>query len=269
MSSKLTAVTGLFTALVLVGCSDTTTSTPEDAAADTDEGDVIYADGPITTRPDDGVEATSDADAATDALDAATDAGADTGTDATDAATDAASDAAPGPSGVRIGEVRVDVAVEGSKVEFVELRGAPSTPVGTLTLRVISASGAVKSFAVGGAGDKTKASGLWVVGLASLPEADKGFLLSDGWDLPDSGALQLVGPGDALLDVVAWTAIPTAPTTAPTKVVEGTKAVTLPAGGTTGKSIGRTGADTDDNAKDFCVMAQTPGAANGACATGS
>lgn len=251
---------------VLVGCSDSASDSVADTSADTDEGDVIYADGPITTRPDDGTE-TVDAttDTKPDALDATTDA-ADAATDtATEAATDTAADVGVGPSAIRIGEVRVDVAVEGSKVEFVELRGPAGTPVNGLTLRVVSASGAVKSFSVGGAGDKTKASGLWVVGLASLPEADKGFLLSDGWDLPDSGALQLLGPGDTLLDVVAWTAVPTAPSSAPTKVVEGTAAVKLPAGGTTGKSIGRTGADTDDNAKDFCIMSQSPGAANGAC----
>ncbi|MBK7395788.1 MAG: hypothetical protein IPJ34_05650 [Myxococcales bacterium] len=245
---------------VLVGCSDSASDSVADTSADTDEGDVIYADGPITTRPDDGTETVdATADTKPDALDA--EAAADS---ASDAATDVA-DVGTGPSAIRIGEVRVDVAVEGSKVEFVELRGPAGTPVNGLTLRVISASGAVKSFSVGNAGDKTKASGLWVVGLASLLEADKGFLLSDGWDLPDSGALQLVGPGDALLDVVAWTAIPTAPSSAPTKVVEGTAAVKLPTGGTTGKSIGRTGADTDDNAKDFCILSQTPGAANGPC----
>ncbi len=91
---------------VLVGCSDSASDSVADTSADTDEGDVIYADGPITTRPDDGTETVdATADTKPDALDAEA-----TADSASDAAADVA-DVGTGPSAIRIGEVRVDVAV--------------------------------------------------------------------------------------------------------------------------------------------------------------
>ncbi len=63
--------------LCLAACTSQTpagTTTEEDAAVDTYEGDVIYADDPVTTRPDEGLETTKPDTKEAGATDAAGDA---------------------------------------------------------------------------------------------------------------------------------------------------------------------------------------------------
>lgn len=274
---------------LLAACSgDDTTSTPADTGAD-----VVYADGPWTGRPDDGVDtaapdagedatdATTDTidedatDAGSDATDAASDAATDASSDATDAASDGATDAvsdgpAPTPSAARIHEVYLDRDLEGDKVEFIEISGPAGVALDALRLRVINPDGSVKlDLAVADAGATMPANGLWVVGTSFTSNVDKIYGIG-AWGLPsDSGAIQLTrndGILQELLDVVGYGALATAPAAEPKAVVEGTVAA-VPASGSTGKTIGRKSVpgDTNANATDFCVMNATPGAANGGC----
>lgn len=248
------------------------TSTPDDAAVDYGQ--------PVTTRPDDGVDTSSDAGVSPDA-DASDSTLSDTGsTDASDSgstdsgSSEAASDVATGdggsPSAARIHEIYSDRNFEGDKVEFVEIAAPAGTPLDTLFLRAFDNTGAVKwNLRVADAGVKMKSSGYWVVG-TSWTGPDKTYSLSE-WGLPnDGGSLQLNsvdGSTTTLLDVVGYGTAPTSTTAAdPKKLVEGT-AATLPAAGSTNKTIGRKSVpgDTDANATDFCVMTASPGAANNAC----
>ena len=143
-----------------------------------------------------------------------------------------------------------------------------------LFVRVIDSSGKPTNatpYAVASAGQTMPASGVWLLGGALVtPVPDTVMSIPQGWDIDNKGAIQLLrGAASDVVDVVGWTtdadggAVPQ-PASAPKTVVEG-KPFILPASGT--QSFGRApnGADTNDNAKDFCRMNQTPRVANGAC----
>jgi hypothetical protein len=260
---------------LITGCGSDADATPADAGFD-------YGPGPITERPDDGLDTASDDARGDDATSADASGGEAASADSTtadtssaDSAVDAATKDAGAPdaasaSGARIHEVYVDRNLEGDKVEFVEIAAPPGTPLENLWLRVLDKTGApVFNLRVADAGKAMTAKGYWVVG-TSFSASDKPYALSE-WGLPnDGGSIQLNrldGAVTTLVDVVGYGAVPTTTSvSAPTRLVEGTGA-TLPASGSTGKTIGRTSmpGDTDDNAKDFCVMTATPGAANVAC----
>jgi len=262
----------LFASSALAACgSDDAASTASDTGADVD-----YGDGPITTRPDDGVD--------TAITDSGTDSGTDTGgadgagsdsavTDSatTDSAsTDTGSSDTGAASAAHIHEVYVDRNLEGDKVEFVEIAAPSGAPIDGLWLRVFDKTGApVFNLRVADAGVKMKSSGYWVVG-TSWVSPDKTYSLSE-WGLPnDGGSIQLNrldGATNVLVDVVGFGTAPTSTTASdPKTLVEGTAAA-LPGSGSTNKTIGRKSVpgDTGNNATDFCVMTATPGAANGAC----
>ncbi|MBI2390715.1 MAG: hypothetical protein HYV09_14090 [Deltaproteobacteria bacterium] len=264
-------------AVLLVACSGDDGGAPTDGGADVD-----YGDGPITTRPDDGVDTEApDTGTAGDAPpDTTTGDTASLDTAAGDTASaDTASGDAPvaetgtdggSPSAARIHEAYVDRAIEGDGVEYVEIRAPAGTPIGGLWLRVLDKTGTPYfNLRVADAGTNMKSSGYWVVGWEFADKSDKGYKLSE-WGLPaDGGSIQLVrydGATPVLIDVVGYGTAPSATSTEPKKTLEGTAAA-LPSGGSTGKSIGRKSVpgDSDDNATDFCVMSSTPGAANGAC----
>lgn len=175
---------------------------------------------------------------------------------------------------VRINEVYVDRAGGGAKVEYVELRGPAGVAIDDLFIRVIDGAGkpsATTPYPVASTGQKMPASGIWLLGGALVsPVPDTVMSIPQGWDIDDKGAIQLVrGAASDVVDVVGWTtdadggAVPQ-PTNAPKTVVEG-KPFVLPTTGT--QSFGRaaSGADTNDNAKDFCKMNQSARVANGAC----
>lgn len=188
---------------------------------------------------------------------------------------DAPHDAGDPVSQVRISEVYVDDGTDGVTVEFIELRGAPGTPVDELRLRILDADGAVTGEidVAAQAGDTISGSGFWTVGGGNVSsEVDHvlfgAALNAWGMDTP-RGAVQLVrGTGRTLLDVVGYDtdadagALPQ-PASSPTQTVEGKPAV-LPV---ISKSFGRTSgaADTNDNRADFCTMTPTPCGANAAC----
>lgn len=268
-------------AMLLVACSE------DDGGAPATTPDADYGDGPITTRPDDGVDTgesdtgstgetssdTSSADTATgdtSATDTASTDTASTDTATGDTATaDTSTDAGPA-SAARIHEVYVDRAVEGDGVEFVEIAAPAGTAIGGLWLRVLDATGTPYfNLRVADAGTLMKASGYWVVGWSGAAKSDKGYSLTE-WGLPGAGgSVQLVrydGATPVLVDVVGYGTAPATTATEPKKTIEGTAAA-LPAGGSTGKTIGRKSVpgDSDNNATDFCVMSSTPGAANGSC----
>jgi hypothetical protein len=203
---------------------------------------------------------------------------ADARTDATgsdvDAATDASTDAAV--AAFRIEEVGLDLNVSGANTEFVEISGEPGASLDNLAIRVIDSSGAsgVKNtYALATAGTVMPADGRWVIG-GALATVDKVYTVgSDDWDLDGTaGAIQLLRTtGPTLLDVVGYSATGTAVTpasslTAPTQTAEGS-AENISTGAASANGIGRAagGADTDNNATDFCLQAKTAGAANGTC----
>lgn len=196
---------------------------------------------------------------------------ADTAEDAApkDAAADAR-DAAASSASVRINEVYVDRVVAGDKTEYVELAGAPGTPVGDLYLRLLDRDGNVDlDVNVGKPGEQIGATGTWVIATSALPSrVDRSVSLAS-WGLDVRGAVQLTrGPSRALVDVVGFTNDPDGgvvapPATDPKATGEGMPYVLPP--GTT--SFGRTAgaADTGDNRADFCTMNPSAGAANGPC----
>lgn len=178
---------------------------------------------------------------------------------------------AGGPK-IVINEVHVSGA--GSQTEYVEIAAPAGTPLAGLKLRRIAANGTTRINDVGeNQTDTMPASGVWVVGGATLPGAQiANHVVSNvgtnGWDLDSRGAAQLLrgDPPYEVLDVVGWTnledaAAITPPASPPTATSEGTRVV-LPTAA--GKSIGRRpgAADTDANATDFCRMSATPRAAN-------
>lgn len=202
-----------------------------------------------------------------------------------DAAIDAPVDApkdAPAPRGpVQINELYIDTLVDGDGTEFVELRGAPGTPVDDLKLRLVHADGKVKyEVPVGVVGDKLDVNGLWVVGGATTFKLNVGgrvdrIVSLSGWGLDSPGAVQVVR-GTTLLDVVGYDEDPDAGalpplTLPPTATFEGAIALVPDnrgAGpGTKRKTLGRkTGAaDTNNNRADFCTMEGSPGLAQKAC----
>jgi len=259
---------------LVVGCADGADSTPADGGAEVD-----YGDGPWTGRPDDGLD-TSVADGPSQ------DASNDGPGDSADAASvpdvrigDAKLDASAA-SAARINEVYVDRALDGDAVEWVELSAAPGTTLTKLHLRALDETGKILfDLPVADAGAMVGTSGLWVIGgpsvslVASGAKVDKTYShITDKWGLSNSvGTIQLIAreaAGAILLDVLGYGGTPTAPATEPTKTVEGAAAKLPPSGsGSRGQTIGRSvsSGDTDDNGADFCPMAGTPGAKNGAC----
>lgn len=231
------------------------TSTPTDTAMTTDTGTTIEDS---TTPTDTGV------------VDSAT---ADTTVADSTPPTDTAMTADSGPGDIgkaRIHEVYIDRNLEGDKVEYVEIAAPAGTPLQALWLRAIDSKGTpIFNLPVGATGDKVGAKGLWVVGTIGITAVDKVYSLSE-WGFPnDGGSIQLTrsdGIVVALVDVVGYGGAPATTATEPKKTIEGT-AATLPASGSTKKTIGRKSVpgDTDDNLSDFCVMTATPGAANGSC----
>jgi hypothetical protein len=254
--------------VLLAACSD-----GDSAATDTTQ-DADYGDGPTTYRPDDGVDSATEETSADAASDASTDGTAtDAEGDASDSASDAGGDAGPtGLAAARINEVLVDRNLAGDATEFVEISGPEGIALDKLHLRAVKPDGSIAfDLAVGDAGAKMPASGLWTVGGAgALPNKSYSIAGPDNWGLSnDSGAIQLTrvdGVAVELLDVVAYGVAPMTPTTEPKKVVEDVPAA-LPTSGSTNKSIGRKSVpgNTDHNGGDFCVQTATPKAANGAC----
>lgn len=189
-----------------------------------------------------------------------------------DAASDA-QDAGLTSKSVRISEVYVDRGSGGSQSEYVELRAPEGTPVDDLFLRLVDSNGTPtpQAFDVGVSGAKIGATGTWVIGGALVSgRVDRIVTNPQGWGIDTKGAVQLLrGANREVLDVVGWTTDPDGgvvpqPVLPPKSTGEG-KPYVLPAVGTS--SFGRrpNDPDTDDNRADFCTMAQTPGAANGAC----
>lgn len=258
------SITALVTgaAMAFVACAET--------ASPIDDGDASAPPLDVGSPP---ADPDSSADARSDAKPNA-DGGADAPGDAiaTDAPKDAPTDA-PSSATVRIAEIYSDPGVTyGDGAEYVELRGAPGTPVGDLRLRLVHQTGGVKyDVAVGGPSDVIGASGTWVVGggsvfkVAATNRVDTTVSLAN-WGLDGTaGSVQLVrGAARDLVDVVGYGGAVDPPATAPTQTVEGTVAAraTLDKHG-----IGRkaAAADTDDNSKDFCSMAATPGYPQAAC----
>lgn len=200
-----------------------------------------------------------------------------------DAKTDAAADAEAGPPPpssalMRIQEVYVDHDGLGDGSEYVELRGAPGTPVDDLTLRVLDGNGSVYAdVAVGDPGDVVGATGTWVVAggtifnVAATNRVDQTLSISS-WGLPNArGAIQLLrGPSRDLVDVLGYATTadagaPSAPATPPTATSE---ALFVVVPSVAKRALGRlSGApDTNDNRADFCAMTATPGAASQASA---
>lgn len=197
---------------------------------------------------------------------------ADAGTDARkpDGATEGGPQG-PAASDVRIQELYVDHDGFGDGAEYVELRGAPGTPVSDLALRIVGEDGSIDyEVPCGAPGDLVGASGTWVVGgpsvfkVDAVQRVDKTVSVAS-WGLPNArGAVQLVlGPSRVLLDVIGWTdqadggGVP-APPTDPKATKEG-GAVSVPS--IAKHALGRkTGAaDTNDNRVDVCSMAASIG----------
>lgn len=240
-----------------------------------------------TTEVDSGRAESGSPDSATDSavddggldLDSTIDSGSDSGADSGTPPADTSSggdtftppvDAGPGDiAKARVHEIYINRAVEGDKVEFVEIAAPPNTPLENLWLRHIDDKGAVVfDLPIADAGQKMHASGFWVVGTSFLLKVDKTHPLAS-WGLTGAGgSVQLLRKdiADSVVDVVGYGGAPAAATIDPKKTIEGT-AASIAAGGSTGKTIGRKSipGDTDNNSADFCVMNATPGAANGAC----
>ncbi|MBX3190381.1 MAG: hypothetical protein KF819_25500 [Labilithrix sp.] len=197
-----------------------------------------------------------------------------------DAPADAPKDA-PANAVVVINEIYVDTILDGDAAEFVELRAEPGTAVDDLKLRLVKPNGATTDIAVGVAGNKVGASGVWVVGCNRIDKmnapgarVDREIPLAT-WGLDTPGAVQLVR-GTTVLDVVGWNqdpdgGAPAAATPPPTQTVETKPAVVPNNSSATQFSRRRTfgrksgAADTNDNAADFCTMLATPGSATQAC----
>ncbi|MCA9590688.1 MAG: hypothetical protein KC657_35555 [Myxococcales bacterium] len=198
-----------------------------------------------------------------------------------DARADAPSGDAGGDAGssavVRINEVYADNDGLGDGAEYVELVAPPGTPVDDLKLRLVYADGTPKyEVAVGSAGEKVSASGLWVVGgnqvfkVAARDKVDTVVSINN-WGLDGTrGVVQLLrGPQRTLIDVVGYDRDPDAGALAPiasppTQTSEGAPAV---APTTARKAFGRKAAavDTNVNRVDFCAMDPTPGYPQGPC----
>ena len=198
-----------------------------------------------------------------------------------DGGVDAPAEAGPNTAPVQINEIYVDNKfLRGDTTEYVELRAAPGTPVDDLRLRIIYANGILEhDLAVGAAGQKFGANGLWVVGgfqtfKLNVTDHVDNALSAASFGLDDRGAVQVVR-GSTLLDAVGYGdnpdagAVP-APPTPPTATSEGpiARSAVQPASASApAKSIGRaTGApDTNKNNADFCTMVASPGFPQKAC----
>jgi hypothetical protein len=252
--------------LTTLACS----SDPEAPVAEVDSG---VADS-STTPTDSGTPVDSSVEEGGLELDSAIDSGVDSATppDTTPPGDTFVPPMDTGPGDVgkaRIHEVYVDRNLEGDKVEFVEIAAPVGTPLENLWLRHIDDKGAaIFELRVADAGMKMKASGFWVVGTSFVTAVDKTHPLT-AWGLTNAGgSIQLLRKDIAMtvVDVVGYGTAPATAAMDPKKTIEGTAAA-LPASGSTGKTIGRKAVpgDTDNNSTDFCTMAATPGAANGAC----
>lgn len=212
--------------------------------------------------------------------DATTGTSKDAGVDAkAEASADAKADAAaPTSESVRIQELYVDHDGLGDGAEYVELRGAPGTPVGDLSLRLIDAAGKVAYDVpvTDTADDVIGSSGTWVVAgtqtfqLGVVERIDHTVPLVKWGIANNRGAVQLVrGANRDLLDVVGYVTDPdagaaTQPSTTPKATSEGVPAV-VPT--IAKRALGRKAAatDTDQNRADFCSMVPSPGMAQKAC----
>ena len=104
---------------------------------------------------------------------------------------------------------------------------------------------------------------------ASITNVNKVYSLSQFGMQNSGGSVQLTDDAvsaTTIVDVVGYGTVAAMATTDPKQTTEGTSA-TIPASGSTGKTIGRKAVpgDSNNNSTDFCVMNQTPGAANGSC----
>jgi len=174
------------------------------------------------------------------------------------------------PNSVRIHELKIDRAIEGDRVEFIELSGAPGTNIGTLWIRALKADGTnYWKLRVADTGTKMPASGLWVIGTATISRVNKIYSLTEFGLENDGGSVQLTDDAvssTTLVDVVGYGGVVAMASTDPKQTYEGTSAM-IPASGSTGKSIGRKSVpgDSNNNRNDLCVQNETPGLANGAC----
>lgn len=244
--------------LALVACSATNGETPPE---------------PLYTPPD------ASAEEETTMPDATSPAPKDAGVDAkAEASADAKAEAGPTSESVRIQELYVDHDGLGDGAEYVELRGAPGTPVGDLSLRLIDAAGKVAyEVPVTDTGtDVIGSSGTWVVAgpqtfqLGVVERIDHSVALAKWGIANNRGAVQLVrGANRTLLDVVGYASDPdagaaTSPSTDPKATSEGLPAL-VPT--IAKRALGRKAAatDTDQNRADFCSMVPSPGMAQKAC----
>jgi hypothetical protein len=184
----------------------------------------------------------------------------------------------PNNAVVIISEIYVDNDGLGDGSEFIEIQGAPNTPVDDLRVRLIDKNGLPKyTQMVGDPGDKIGTSGFWVVSgsqvfklNASPYREDQTYSIAN-WGLDNErGAVQLIRGTNQLLDVVGFAstagagAIPP-PTNGPTSTGEANPVI-IP---TVAKhSFGRkppTLSDSNNNEADFCAMVPTPGYAQKPC----
>ncbi len=222
---------------------------------------------PLYSPDDAGTDETKLPDTGTDPGPGPTDAG----TDAKKADADSSAPPGPSPADVRIQELYVDHDGLGDGAEYVELRGAPGTPVDSLRLRLIDDVGNLDyEVPVGEAGAVIGASGTWVVAgpqtfrLGVTDRVDQTVQITQ-WGIANGrGAIQLVrGANRELLDVVGYVNDPDAgavppPVSTPKATSEGLPAI-VPT--IAKRALGRkaAAADTNDNRADFCSMVPTPG----------
>jgi hypothetical protein len=189
-----------------------------------------------------------------------------------DAPSDAPAEAGPSPDLVRINELYIaGISGNGDKDEYVELKGAPGTPLDELKLRLIKGDGTVTGEVdvAETAGDVIPATGLWVVGGSLVLTANRTPPLAVWGLAEDLGSVQLVrGTAKTVVDIVGYSTDPagTKPAlaaSAPTATYETNPALQPPAGSVAfGRKAGA--ADTNDNGADFCKMGKSPGLPNAA-----
>lgn len=162
---------------------------------------------------------------------------------------------------MRINEIFVDRDLSGDRVEYVELTGPVGEPLSGLFLRLLGPDAGVLEDVAVTANDAgvIGATGTWVVGgISANGRVDQTYSVNT-WGMDNtSGGVELVkrqDGGTELLDTVGYGALQTregAPLTLPTS-----------AANSLGRKPGST--DTDVNTADFCVQAQSGGAANTTC----
>jgi len=190
----------------------------------------------------------------------------DAGAGEDDAAAEVDADGAttpPSSADVRIGEVYVDRVVAGAATEYIELRGPKGIAIDDLFLRIVDDDGNPTSdIPIATMGQTIGETGTWVIATNGLPSRVDCTVPLKDWNLDARGAIVLRrGAKLDVVDAVAWTNLPGGGGAPP----EGEGQPYLLPSGTT--SFGRAPgvADTNDNRKDLCAMAQSAGGANGAC----